>query len=243
MRRRYVKRRDWLGRTVFDERLVSDGGCGCLLLGALILGILGMVLDFITKNWFILALAIIGLMILTIREEYEKMENEGQEMPEDDQNIEVIANDKEAFFNDSKIDPNPKQKKISELNDILQNYINQNEQKNLAKEDYQEADMNLWRRNRIEVGSRLQVTGRIREVYEDSEETVFIMCVDDIYEQKLYGSLPSRVFQKNILLEDDWVTVYGISRGRTTSDMPYADYFPMPAMEVIDYEYHEKAPE
>lgn len=317
MGKRYVQRKDWLGRNVFYETSDSGLGCGCVVIGLLIVYILQPVFWLIYKVWPFLLLIILGVLIASILDDFNKKRAEKkseqshhetnannntntssnalheyltlkynygknekisqlaslltdvmnqrqshqssvdnfQISPLSDVEVDVSRNNLKTLEmhvdkNTEKASPNDyldtEEEYVAKIAENLNNYTIQKTQNDSSQRNheanYQKANMDLWRRNRLESGTKVQATGRIVEVYEDIDKTVLIMHVDDHYEQKLYGSLPSKVFQRNILLEDDWVTFYGISRGRTTSDMPYADYFPMPAMEVVDYEYHEKAP-
>lgn len=93
-----------------------------------------------------------------------------------------------------------------------------NKRKSFQKENYYKADIKNWMRNKIPVGDLVMISGEILDTSENSELSFIELAIDGNWDHRLVIQLDTALYLENIVIEDDWITVYGKCLGRTDYD-------------------------
>lgn len=79
-------------------------------------------------------------------------------------------------------------------------------------------------------GRKIEFTGKVLQVMEDDDYTEIRLSVDGDYDNVILVDVDSDIMNGSRILEDDLVTVYGVSDGKTTYESTSGTNITIPAM-------------
>ncbi|KKF54878.1 hypothetical protein [Streptococcus uberis] len=81
--------------------------------------------------------------------------------------------------------------------------------------DFATVDYNEWNHDKVEIGSKVQITGEVIQAQQSDGDMTLRVKINDDYDQIVLVSVVSEIY-KDIIAENDNVTFYGINAGLTS---------------------------
>ena len=99
---------------------------------------------------------------------------------------------------------------------------------------YTTVDYNEWNHDKIEKAKLVQITGKVIQVLKESGDYNLRVAVDDDYDKIVLVSIESYNV-KDVIAEDDNVTVFGLAEGITTYKTTLGSSVTIPFMNGTNY--------
>ncbi|RLU57908.1 hypothetical protein DIX90_10090, partial [Streptococcus iniae] len=101
-------------------------------------------------------------------------------------------------------------------------------------ETYPLVDFNAWNHDKVEYASKVQVTGTVIQAMKSNEGMNLRLAINDDYDQVVLITIENSNY-KDVIAEDDNVTVYGLNAGLTTYKTVMGNEQTIPAMLGTNY--------
>ncbi len=99
---------------------------------------------------------------------------------------------------------------------------------------YPSVDFNAWNHDDVDYASKLQVTGTVIQAMKSDEGMNLRLAINDDYDQVVLITIEDSDY-KDVIAEDDNVTVYGLNAGLTTYKTVMGNEQTIPAMLGTNY--------
>lgn len=99
---------------------------------------------------------------------------------------------------------------------------------------YPSVDFNAWNHDDVDYASKLQVTGTVIQAMKSNEGMNLRLAINDDYDQVVLITIEDSDY-KDVIAEDDNVTVYGLNAGLTTYKTVMGNEQTIPAMLGTNY--------
>ncbi|RMI77619.1 hypothetical protein ABNB56_11240 [Streptococcus iniae] len=101
-------------------------------------------------------------------------------------------------------------------------------------ETYPLVDFNEWNHDKVTLASKIQVTGTVIQAMKSNEGMNLRLAINDDYDQVVLITIENSNY-KDVIAEDDNVTVYGLNAGLTTYKTVMGNEQTIPAMLGTNY--------
>lgn len=99
---------------------------------------------------------------------------------------------------------------------------------------YQVVDYNEWNHDKVEYASKVQVTGTVIQAMKSDEGMNLRLAINDDYDKVVLVTIENSDY-KDVIAEDDNVTVYGLNAGLTSYETVMGNEQTIPGMLGTDY--------
>ncbi|MFV8211900.1 hypothetical protein ACMZ62_07155 [Streptococcus pluranimalium] len=99
---------------------------------------------------------------------------------------------------------------------------------------FQVVDYNEWNHDKVTPGTSVQITGNVIQIQKSSEEVHLRVALDDMSDQVVLVAVSTDDY-KEVIAEDDNVTIYGINLGLTSYTTVMGNEITIPSMMATRY--------
>ncbi|HFU9448885.1 TPA: hypothetical protein ACGOA2_000078 [Streptococcus agalactiae] len=100
--------------------------------------------------------------------------------------------------------------------------------------NYQVVDFNEWNHDKVSLATRVQITGKVLQVQKSDDSVNLRVAINDDYDQVVLVSIETSDY-KDIIAENDNVTVYGLNAGLTSYKTTLGSELTVPSMWGTNY--------
>lgn len=90
-----------------------------------------------------------------------------------------------------------------------------NSSSELNTAEYETPDFNTWNHDKLEKDKNIQITGTVLQIQKSSDIYYIRVALNDDYDKVVMVEIHEYMYD-DVIAEDDNVTIYGISKGRTS---------------------------
>lgn len=175
--------------------------------------------------------------LATLKEEYKTNLEKLEEVKSNEEEVYAKYTEARENYNTVKEDYDTVKSKYDKIQEKLEEIEAEKKRKaeeKAEKEKYNTGiTYNQLNRNPDDyVGEYVKFSGKVIQVSEGLFSNVWRLNVNGNYNQTLYLTVPSSLTTNNRVVEDDWVTIYGVSEGIETYTTIFGASVSIPSVSV-----------